>query len=285
MKAVPLAVVPLLLSVLAHSLAFGQSATVMTWNIRYDNPADGMNAWPKRRDWVAEIVLREKTDIAGFQEVLARQYKDLLERLPQMDSYGVGRDDGKLAGEMVPIFYRRARYELLDKGRFWLSDKPDAPGKGWDAALPRIACWVQLRDRETKQTLYVLNTHFDHRGAEARKQSAALLVKQVRTRFADHPVLLLGDLNSTPDSPPYKTLADASHSPPLLRDAYLSSQNKVQGGDSTWNGFNKIVPGARIDYVFATASFAIKQLKTLEDQRDDRFPSDHLPVVVQIELN
>lgn len=283
MKYLVLASVPLMLSSLVASCVLGQSANVLTWNIRYDNSGDGVNAWPKRKDWVAEIVLREKTDIAGFQEVLLRQYQDLQQRLPEMDSYGVGRDDGQQGGEMVPVFYRKTRFELLDKGVFWLSETPDKPGKGWDAALPRIACWVQLRDRETKQKLYVLNTHFDHRGREAREQSAALLAKQVRTRFADHPVILLGDLNSPPESAAYKTLAAVTRDPPLLRDAYVHSQTKVQGGDSTWNGFQKIVAGARIDYVFATASITIKQFKTLEDQRDGRFPSDHLPIVVEAE--
>lgn len=284
MKLLPLATLTCTLTLLSSSFALSQPAQVMTWNIRYDNPGDGVNVWRLRKDWVAEIVLREKTDIAGFQEVLAGQYKDLQQRLPEMDSYGVGRDDGKQAGEMVPIFYRRDRFELLDKGVFWLSTTPDKPGsKGWDAAITRIACWVKLKDRETKSTLYVLNTHFDHRGTLARKQSAALLVKKIREQFADHPLLLLGDLNSTPDSAAYKTLADASEKPPLLRDAYVHSQGKIQGADSTWNGFNKIVPGARIDYIFATAAIIIQQLRTLEDQRDGKFPSDHLPVVVKVE--
>lgn len=172
---------------------------------------------------------------------------------------------------------------MLDKGVFWLSATPEKPSKGWDAALPRITCWVQLQDRETKQKLTVLNTHFDHQGVQARRESAALIVKQIRDRFADQQLVLLGDLNSTPDSAAYKTLADATRQPPLLRDAYAHSQTKVQGGDSTWNGFKKIVPGSRIDYLFATATAQVKQLRTLEDQRDGKFPSDHLPVVVELE--
>src|SRR5688500_18011638 len=89
-----------ILAFFAHS-ACGESLNVMTWNIRYNNPRDGANAWPQRKDWVAEIIIREKTDIAGFQEVLAGQFDDLKQRLPEMDSYGVGRDDGKRAGELV----------------------------------------------------------------------------------------------------------------------------------------------------------------------------------------
>lgn len=264
------------------NFVLAQSLQVMTWNIRYDNAGDGLDRWRNRRDWVGEIVNREKVDIAGFQEVLAGQLADLQERLPGLGSYGVGRDDGKQAGEMVPIFYRKSRFELLDKGVFWLSTTPDKPGsKGWDAAITRITCWLKLKDKESGQELFVLNAHFDHRGEEARRESAKLIKERVRKQFADHPVIFLGDLNSTPDSAAYKTLA--SDAKPLLRDAYAHSQTKPVGGDSTWNGFKKIVPGNRIDYLFTTESLVAKQLRTLTDQRDGRFPSDHLPVVAELE--
>jgi endonuclease/exonuclease/phosphatase family metal-dependent hydrolase len=265
------------------NFAHAQSLQVMTWNIRYDNAGDGADRWRNRKDWVAEIVNREKVDIAGFQEVLAGQYKDLQERLPELDSYGVGRDDGKAAGEMVPIFYRKSRFELLEKGTFWLSTTPDKPGsKGWDAAITRITCWLKLKDKESGQTLFVLNAHFDHRGTEARRESAKLIKGRVRGQFAAHPVIFLGDLNSLPDSAAYKTLA-STEDKPLLLDAYVHSQAKPVGGDSTWNGFKKIAPGSRIDYLFTTESLIAKQLRTLTDQRDGRFPSDHLPVVAELD--
>lgn len=265
--------------------AADQPLQVMTWNIRYDNAGDGENRWRNRKDWVAEIVLREKIDFAGFQEVLAGQYQDLQARLPEMSSHGVGRDDGKTAGEMVPIFYRKSRFEQLDQGTFWLSTTPENPGsKGWDAALPRIATWLKLKDRETKQTFFVLNAHFDHRGNEARRQSAALIVKQIREQFAAHPVIFLGDLNSLPDSAVYKTLiGEGDSGKPALRDAYVHAKEKT-GPDSTWNGFQKIAPGNRIDYLFTTHHIGIEQLQTLTDQRDGKFPSDHLPVVGRLSL-
>lgn len=266
-----------------QSPAYAQSLQVMTWNIRYDNAGDGADRWRNRKDWVAEIVNREKVDLAGFQEVLAGQFKDLQERLPGMDSYGVGRDDGKQAGEMVPIFYRTSRFELLDKGVFWLSTTPDKPGsKGWDTAITRITCWLKLKDKESGLTLFVLNAHFDHRGTEARRESAKLIKERVREQFAAHPVIFMGDLNSLPDSPAYKTLTSTEEKP-LLLDAYAHSQAKPVGGDSTWNGFKKIAPGNRIDYIFTSESLVTKQLRTLTDQRDGRFPSDHLPVVVELE--
>jgi endonuclease/exonuclease/phosphatase family metal-dependent hydrolase len=280
----PLPLLILAAAVSWQSSSAAQSLQVMTWNIRYDNAGDGENRWRNRKDWVAEIVRREKVDLVGFQEVLAGQSKDLQDRLPEMRSYGVGRDDGKNAGEMVPIFYRQERFELLDQGTFWLSPTPDKPGsKGWDAAITRITGWLKLKDRETKETFFVLNAHFDHRGNEARRESAALIVKQIREQFAEHPVIFLGDLNSLPDSAAYKTLTgdEAGKSP--LRDAYVHAKAK-EGPDSTWNGFQKIAPGNQIDYLFVGEQIGVEELRTLTDQRDGKFPSDHLPVVCRLVL-
>lgn len=216
---------------------------VMSWNVRYDNPRDGVNAWKHRRDWVAEIINKQKADIAGLQEVLPGQLVDLRKRLPEMDVYGVGRDDGRKRGEHVPILFRRKRFELLKKSTFWLSQNPNKPGsRDWGAAITRIASWVQLKDRRSGMVFYVINTHFDHRGTLARAKSAELLTAQLRTRFNDHPVILMGDFNTTPGSIPYKTLTKAKAKQPTFRDAFQVSGKKPQGPSSTWNGFRAIVP-------------------------------------------
>jgi len=265
--------------------AADHSLNVMSWNIRYDNAGDGANAWKHRKDWVAEIIQREKTDLAGFQEVLARQYDDLKERLPEMAAYGVGRDDGKRAGEMTPIFYRKSRFKRIDEGTFWLSPTPNKPGsKGWDAAITRITSWLHLQDRETSQEFYVLNAHFDHQGVEARRESSELIVKRIRKDFADHPVIFLGDLNTTADTAAYKSLVSKHDGHATLRDAYEHSAAKPTGPDSTWNGFKKIVPGRRIDHLFTTAAITTKQFRTLDDHRDGKFPSDHLPIIAELQF-
>jgi endonuclease/exonuclease/phosphatase family metal-dependent hydrolase len=274
-----------ILSVLGQE-AQAQSLNAMTWNIRYDNPNDGVDAWPHRKDWVAEIIVKNKADIAGFQEVLAGQLEDLKARLPHMDVYGIGRDDGKKAGEFSPIFFRKDRFELLDQSTFWLSKTPDEPGsKGWDANIPRIASWVKLKERPTGIVFYVMNTHFDHRGTQARIESATLLLKHLREKFVDYPVILTGDLNTTPNSPPYKILIGAgTQITPVYLDAYENSAQKPEGPDSTWNGFRAIVPQRRIDFVFTTKSVKVARIKTIDDQRENRFPSDHLPVIAELEF-
>lgn len=281
----------LFIMALCFSLTFNEAACadpikVMSWNIRYNNPGDGVNSWPHRKDWVAEIVSNNKIDIAGFQEVLVDQFEDLKQRLPEMEAYGVGRDDGRNSGEFSPIFFRKSRFELQQQGTFWLSPSPDQVGsKGWDAALPRIASWVQLHDRQTDQSFYMINTHFDHRGSEARLESARLLVRIKSDKFYNHPVILSSDFNTTPESAPYESLTtqcteDIHH----FVDARESSTEPPAGPNTTWNGFEAIVPDRRIDFVFTTGEIKVLRFRILEDQRDGRFPSDHLPVVTELQL-
>ena len=261
--------------------------TAMTWNIRYNNRGDSENAWPHRADWVADIIRREQPDVLGLQEVQLGQLKDLQESLPEFAFYGVGRDDGKQGGEHTPIFYRKDRLELLASGTFWLSPTPEKAGsKGWDAAITRIASWVKLKDKQTGQTFYTINTHFDHRGEQARAESAKLLVARLRDQFADHPVILMGDFNTTPGTAPYKMLTAGEGNEDLatFRDA-ITQTGKLEGPDSTWNGFREIIPGRRIDFIFTTAGVKSLTHRTLDDQRDGRFPSDHLPVVTTLTMD
>lgn len=255
---------------------------VITFNIRFDNPADGANAWPHRRDWVAEILREQAPDVVGLQEVLPGQLQDLQDRLPEYTAYSVGRQDGKAMGEASPILFRSERFELLDKSTFWLSLEPERVGSvGWDAALPRICSWVRLKNKTTGAELYAFNTHFDHRGADARLQSARLLVRKISEIAGKTPALLTGDFNCRPDRPPY--LALTTEGDGLLRDTRGVCTGDPLGPDSTWNGFLAIIPGQRIDYVYTTRHFEVTQHHTLTNSRDGRFPSDHLPILVELQ--
>lgn len=255
---------------------------VMSFNIRYNNPADGPNAWPHRKDWVAAII-REQADVAGLQEVRKGQLDDLKQRLPDFAFYGVGRDDGKEGGEFVPIAWKNERFTATDQGEFWLSETPDEPGsKGWDAQLPRVTTWVRLKDTRTDHEFLAVNTHFDHRGEQARRESAVLLRDWIAEHQAGLPVVLTGDFNTLPDSVPYRNLTTEDSAPPL-RDARLAV-DQPQGPDSTWNGFREVVPGRRIDFVFTTGPVATTTFQTLDESRSGRFPSDHLPIVATVTL-
>lgn len=259
------------------------SITVITYNIRYANPADGEDFWTHRRDAVAKLV--STGDIIGLQEVTHSQLVDLEQRLDRFAHYGVGRDDGKQAGEYSPIFYRRDRFEAIDKGTFWLSDRPTVIGsRGWDAALPRVCSWMVLRDKRSDARVWIANTHFDHRGAEARAQSGRLIVEMASKRGNSDPVVVLGDFNCTNNSAPYSALTTAVDDTQLF-DARGRSKTAPSGPDSTWNGFREIVPGRIIDHIFVTKNVTVREVGTLNPKTDaGRFASDHLPVRTSLQL-
>jgi endonuclease/exonuclease/phosphatase family metal-dependent hydrolase len=273
----------LLLMSATQSLA-ADALRVMTFNIRYNNAADGENAWPKRRDWVAEIIREQKVDILGVQEAQAGQVRDLEERLQDYTWHGAGRDDGKTKGEYVPLFWRKDRFEVVDKGHFWLSKTPDVAGStSWDTAITRMVTWAKLKDRTSDRTILVANTHFDHRGVEARKESAKLLLQQLPKLAGELPVILTGDFNCLPTSAPYATVTGKqSVSTWILQDTRQNSMTQPTGPDSTWNGFSKIMPEQQIDFIF-TRGFKTRSHAILETVRDGKFASDHLPVLAEIE--
>jgi endonuclease/exonuclease/phosphatase family metal-dependent hydrolase len=278
------AIFALILPLLCVSLLpAAEPVRVMTYNIRYNNPGDGENAWPHRRDWVGQIIRDEKVDILGVQEATAGQMKDLRERLPDYDWYGAGREDGKERGEFVPLFWKKDRFEVVDKGLFWLSTTPDVPGsKGWDTAITRMATWAKLKDKGTGKTYFAINTHFDHRGVEARKESAKLMLEMLPKLAGDLPIVLTGDFNSTPSSEAYAILSGKkAEGKGLLADARAVSKSEPRGPYGTFNNFTRI-SDQPIDYVFIKGLTA-KSHAVLETVKDGKFASDHLPILVEVE--
>jgi endonuclease/exonuclease/phosphatase family metal-dependent hydrolase len=266
----------------------GASATplrVMSFNLRYDNPNDGANAWPNRKDWVASLIRFHGADVIGVQEALASMLADLDTRLPGFARVGVGRADGRAKGEFSAILYRTDRLALLDSGTFWLSPTPEVvANKGWDAALERVATWARFRDRVTGCSHLHLNTHFDHMGEQARQESARLIRRRLSSLSAGLPVVMTGDLNADPTSASYRILTSetiAGAGPPLA-DAMSVSRAGHYGPTSSWTAFKAIEPGRRIDYVLVSAPVAVLTHGILPDSWDGRFPSDHLPVLAAL---
>ena len=248
---------------------------VMTFNIRYDNLGDGLDNWRFRSANVAGMFSHHKVAVAGLQEVLHRQLSHLEKRLPGYAHVGVGREDGKQKGEYAPIFFDKDRLELARSDTIWLSETPKKAGsKSWDSSLPRIATLAWFKDRKTGKMLLVVNTHFDHRGAVARRESAALIgrhVKQVNQEKL--PVVVMGDLNYLPGSDPYKQFRQAG-----FQDALEKSEKEHQGPRSTWNGFGKaVVKGRRIDFIFVSPDIRVLEHKIDVRQFNGRFPSEHCP--------
>ncbi|WP_218587561.1 endonuclease/exonuclease/phosphatase family protein [Rhodothermus profundi] len=258
------------------------SLRVVSYNLRYDNPADGPNAWPHRMDRIVAFVRFYEPDVLGVQEALRAMLDSLQTRLPAYRWVGVGRADGRDGGEFSAIFYRTDRLELLESQTFWLSPTPEVPGsKGWDAALERICTWAHFRDRRTGQTFFVFNTHLDHEGTRARLESARLLHRVIAQKAQQAPVLLTGDFNTTENTPPYAALtADG-----LLHDALHRTENGHYGPHTTWNGFETLIPDQRIDFIFVSANVRVLRHAILVDlDEQGRFASDHLPVLADVLL-
>lgn len=263
--------------------------TVVTYNIRYENAGDGDNGWMHRREAMAAYLNETGADIIGLQEVLPQQRAYLAAHMPDYAWYGVGRDDDQDRGEGTPIFFRVDRFDPIDMNTFWLSPTPDVPGsRGWDAALPRVASWVKLRDRRSGRELLAINTHFDHRGPEARLQSSRLLLRRIEELATAGqgrlPVVLTGDFNSRSEQPPYAAVTVPGDPSLALLDAQHVSREPHRGGDSTSNNFKAIHPGVKIDYVFVRDVPAVVSHRIEDPRVDGRFVSDHLPIVVGIEL-
>lgn len=257
---------------------------VATFNIKYDEPRDGINSWPNRKQMVADIILEHDLDIIGVQEALHHQLKDLEALLPDIAWCGVGRDEGNEKGEYSAILYKRSRFTLLKTGTFWLSERPDEPGsKGWDAALPRVVTWAKFRDLKTRKTFFHFNTHFDHRGEIARVNSSRLLLERIGRIAKKAKVVITGDLNANYSTEVYKTLVGSGiKSTPRPFDAKRISEIKYEGPDSTFNGFKELVPNSWIDHIFVSKGIRVLRFSALDERPEGRWPSDHLPLVAEI---
>ena len=270
-----------LLLILIPASIFAQQMNIITFNIRYNTPNDGINAWPNRIEMVSGLLKFHEPDIFGFQEALIGQIEDIQNTLPDYEWFGVGRDDGKEGGEFSPVFFNKNKFILIEKGTFWLSETPEKPSKGWDAALNRIVTWGKFKSKVTGKLFLVFNTHFDHIGVEARKNSAALIRKKIEemTENKNLPVILTGDFNLTPDQEPI-----------LLIKKYLSDSREVTqqppyGPVGTFTSFDwNASMDKRIDYIFVYGNISVLKYAVLTDSKEQRFPSDHLPVFATVQL-
>jgi endonuclease/exonuclease/phosphatase family metal-dependent hydrolase len=255
----------------------GQSLKVMTYNLRYDTPSDGVNEWGKRKQKVINLLNKYNPDILGVQEALLNQIKDITGARKDYTFVGVGRDDGRQAGEYSAIIFKKDRFQLVDQNTFWLSETPEEIGsKSWDAAITRIATWAILIDKETSRKFAVINTHFDHIGTEARQKSAELLKTRAADLGHDIPVIVTGDFNSERNESPYQTLVDGS---------LIELIDPVANPEGTYCTFivNSIECKA-IDYIFVTNEWNADAYTVIKDNDGTYYPSDHLPVMVTLGL-
>ena len=285
-----------------------ETMVVATYNLRNANGGDSTNGngWGQRYPYIAQIVQFHGFDIFGTQEGKYPQLQDLKQAMPGYDYIGVGRDDGKQAGEHSAIFYRTDKFEVLEHGDFWLSEITDRPNKGWDAALPRICTWGHFLDLQTKRRFWFFNLHMDHIGVQAREESAKLVVAKIREMCKPKEfVILTGDFNVDQNNHIYTTFVSSG----ILADSYETAGRRY-APNGTFNNFNpSLKTDSRIDHIFVTPSVRVHDYGVLTDTyrsqttRSDeeiksgafpkevslhsyeaRTPSDHFPVVVRLEF-
>jgi endonuclease/exonuclease/phosphatase family metal-dependent hydrolase len=260
------------------------SATVrvMSFNIRYGSADDGPDRWALRRDLVMDTIRRFDPDLLAIQECLAGQAEFLRERMPDFDFVGIGREDGRAQGEMAAILFRHDRFERVDHGHFWLSETPQIPGSvGWDASHTRICTWVKLRDRRSAGWECVcFNTHFDHAGATARRESAKLLRQKMRDIAGDASVIVTGDFNAPADPDvdgPFALLTARFAGGPLT-DTHRVIHAGPTEHEGTFNAFRGIERGPRIDWILVDDGFEVIDAGIDRSNNEGRYPSDHFPV-------
>jgi endonuclease/exonuclease/phosphatase family metal-dependent hydrolase len=255
-----------------------QEHRLATFNIRWDNPNDIGNLWKDRAPQIIQLIKFHQIGILGTQEALLHQLMELNEGLGYA-SIGVGRDDGKAKGEFSPIHYDPARYKLEDSGTFWLSPSPEAPSKGWDAALPRICTWGKF-STASGERFYVFNVHYDHMGQQARAESSKLVLSKIKEINREGlPVIWMGDFNVEPENPAYQVILNQE----TWKDARLVSKLPSYGPKGTFTGFEwDRMPNGIIDHIFVQGKLEVLRHGILTDNYGKKYPSDHFPVLVEI---
>lgn len=256
---------------------------VMSFNIRLQLASDSMNNWPYRKDKVIGQVLFHDAHIVGVQEALPIQMKDMQEGLKRFKYVGVSRDGGLDKGEFSAIFYDTTRLTVLQSATFWLSENPlEVGAKGWDANFPRIVTWAAFKDRKTRKRFFYFNTHFDHMGKVARRESAKLLKQWVAEIAGKSPTIITGDFNATAEDEPIQILTNMND-PQRFIDARHISKEPHYGPMWTFNGF-KTAPtsGSLIDYIFVKNNVEVLKHAFLSQTWDSRFASDHFAVFARV---
>ena len=252
---------------------------VISYNIRYDNPNDGVNIWDNRKLTITKFINNEMPDYAGLQEVTNRQLTYLSESLINYDYIGVGRDDGKTKGEYSPIFYNNSKYKVVFEKTFWLSPTPNTISVGWDASMERICTYGLFKNIETKQKVWVFNTHFDHIGNQARKKSTDLILETIQAKNRNnYPVILTADFNLQDETLSIKKMQNQ------MRDILIgfNKSNKYYG---TYNGFQiENINEKRIDYIFIKDLIKLKAEHIHLKTPNKGWASDHHPVLAILKL-
>jgi endonuclease/exonuclease/phosphatase family metal-dependent hydrolase len=260
--------------------------TVMSFNIRYGTANDGENHWKQRRDFLLDVTREAGADLIGLQEALDGQIRELLDALPHYAVVGVGRDDGRTRGEYAAILYRRDRFRVSDAGTFWFSDTPEViASRSWGNSITRICTWARFVDRDGR-AFWHYNVHLDHQSQPSRERSAALLAERIAARrVSDEPAIVTGDFNAGETNPAVTRLTAAQGDVAALFLDSFRVRHPDEQIAGTFNGFKfGTTTGDKIDYVLVPPGTEVLDAAIIRTSRDDRYPSDHFPVIARIVL-
>ena len=249
---------------------------VMSYNIRMGSAKDGTNSWEFRYPATALMLEDQKPDVFGVQEAFNYQIRFIEDNFEDYDCVGVGRDDGKQKGEFMSIFWNKKTVKMIKWGTFWLSETPEKPSMGWDAACKRTATWALMKDKKTGKQFYFVNTHLDHRGTEARKKGLELIVSRIaEINPKGYPMVLTGDFNVKPDNATLKDL-----------DSKMQSARKIAprtDNHPTFNNWGKIKPDMVIDYIYVSGFSACPEYHTVTEKYGTwKYVSDHYPITAKL---
>ena len=248
---------------------------IMSFNIRCTNV--GSDSWEDRIGIVSQTMLESEADSIGVQEATPEWMDALEETIGDKYAYvGVGRDDGDDEGEYSAVFYLKDKYTVVDSGTFWLSETPDVPSRGWDAACNRVCTWVHLENKETGEQYVHMNSHFDHVGISARKNSVDMIIERAK-QFTDIPVVFTADMNVVEGSDNYNQFITSDY----------FDDTKYRAPDSmSYCTYHDTKPqlhkGDVIDYVMINDGFEALTYKVVTEGIDGRFVSDHYPIYADI---
>ena len=272
-------IVLVLMLLLVSGSFYGQNLKIMTYNIRLDVASDGENAWPNRKDYFTSQIQFYSPDIFGVQEATPNQVTDIASAFPDYNKYGVGREEGG-TGEACTIYYKKDRFQVLQSNTFWLSETPNVVSRGWDAACNRVCTYALFKDLKTKKTFWVFNLHLDHMGEVARVKGVQLVLSKIKElNTKNYPAFLMGDFNSEPNT---KQIAEIKK---VMDDTRDVSKEKPFGPSGTFNDFKHNEPVTLLlEYIFISknSGLTIQKHAVLSDSKDLKYPSDHLPVLIEI---
>ncbi|MEG1228549.1 MAG: endonuclease/exonuclease/phosphatase family protein [Flavobacterium sp.] len=273
-------IVLVVMMLLVSGAFYGQNLKIMTYNIRLNVASDGENAWPNRKDYFMSQVQFYSPDIFGVQEATPSQVIDIASGMPKYSKFGIGREEGG-TGEACTIYYKKDRFKLQESNTFWLSETPNVVSRGWDAACNRVCTYGLFTDLKTKKTFYVFNLHLDHMGEVARVKGVQVVLEKIKTiNTKKYPVFLMGDFNSEPNTPQIAEIKK------VMDDTRDVSKEKPFGPSGTFNNFKHNEPVTLlIDYIFISknSGLTVQKHAVLSDSKDLKYPSDHLPVLIEID--